>query len=161
MCDSIPANELRLLENVSTGLNVGQSYLGALQDQKRAEFAAALARAREADALSRGESEAARRVGKGRRQASAIRTQTAARGLDVNEGTALRLEEDADLLAELDAQTIRDNAEKEASGFRSEAQQFDTLADSSDPLLAATGTLIGNVGRIARNRQRRKLEGSE
>lgn len=159
MCD-LSTQNLESMEVANIGLSTLNSIGGTLAARRSAKFAAQLAEARAHDARSRGASAAAKRLGKGARQQSAIRSQTAARGFDVKEGTAARLEEDARLLAKIDANTIRENAEKEAFGAASEAAQYRHRAGTLDPFLSASGTLLGEVGRVAGQRAQRKAVGA-
>ena len=158
MCD-LNSQEIKSFETAGAAMNTIGSFTNTLVARRSAKFAAQLAEARAHDAKSRGESAAAKRLGKGARQRSSIRAQTAARGFDVNEGTAVRLQDDASLLAKIDANTIRENAEKEAFGHRSEAEQYRHRARTLDPFLSASGTLIGEVGRISGQRASRKAAG--
>lgn len=137
------------------------SFASTKMARKQAKYAAALAEMKAHDARARGGSAAAKRLGKGYRQSSDIRASTAARGLDVGEGTAARLEGDAKLLARIDANTLRDNAEKEAYGHESMAQQYRYQAKQLDPFLAATGTLIGQAGKVNDRWLARKAAGVE
>lgn len=76
------------------------------------------------DAIARGkiEEKKSRRVTE--QVIGAQRTGFAAQGVDVNRGSALEVQADAAYLGELDALTIRNNAAKEAWGFRTQSEDL-------------------------------------
>lgn len=76
------------------------------------------------DAIARGkiEEKKARRVTE--QVIGAQRVGLAAQGVDVNRGSALDVQADAAYLGELDVLTIRNNAAKEAWGFRTQADDL-------------------------------------
>lgn len=84
------------------------------------------------------------------------RAQLAARGLDLGAGSALNILSDTDLMTEVDALSIRDNATREAWGHRTQAQNYRSEADfkssaagNINPLLSGGGTLLSGVGTVA------------
>lgn len=118
------------------GLTAAKGYMdyraqreAAKSAQAEGEYAAEvygrnadLAEEQAVDALARGrESEMAlRRKARGLR--SSQRAGFAAQGIDINSGSARDVQENDAALSELDALTIRNNAQREAFGFRRQAQ---------------------------------------
>ena len=108
------------------------------------------------DALVRGgHSEQAQRLRtaqlKGTQRAS-----MAARGVALDEGSPLSILQDTEYMGELDAATIRSNAEREAWGHRTQATNYrnDSLllsarASASDPNMAAVSSLLSGGGQVA------------
>lgn len=85
------------------------------------EFNAAIADLQAKDAEARGEQEAAKFRQGVRALVSEQRTGFAAGNIDVNYGSAVDTQADAEFLGELDALTIRTNAAREAWGYRVQA----------------------------------------
>lgn len=84
------------------------------------------------------------------------RASLAARGIDLGEGSALNILTDTNFMGERDALLARDNANKEAWGFRTQAANYRSNADLMDwragqesPESAAFGTLLTGAGRVA------------
>ena len=76
------------------------------------------------DALARGETNEKRQRQQTEQTIGSQRTAFAAGGVDVNRGTAVDVQADAAYLGELDALTIRNNAVKEAYGYRVQADDL-------------------------------------
>lgn len=84
------------------------------------------------------------------------RARLAANGVDLTQGSALRILQDTDYLGEMDALTIRDNAAMDAWGARTQANNFlnessmyGAQADSISPSGAAVSSLLGSSGQVA------------
>lgn len=82
------------------------------------------------------------------------RAHFASRGIVVSEGSALTVLEDTAMLGELDARTIRSNAEREAAGWLTRSNQYLTQAElfrvrASETMratrLAVAGTLVSTA----------------
>jgi type II secretory pathway pseudopilin PulG len=80
----------------------------------------------------------------------------AANGVDISEGTPLNILTDTELFAEIDTNTIRNNAATEAWGFKNQAANYNaqgTLASMSarnaDPMMAGVSTLISGGASVA------------
>ena len=73
------------------------------------------------DAIARGEKDAAKVKRNARRVVGAQRAALAAQGLDPDAGSGLDLQEDTAALSAVDALTVRNNAWREAFGFRVQA----------------------------------------
>lgn len=89
----------------------------------------------------------------GRQRASA-----AARGVVVDQGSALDITADTAAIGELDALTIRSNAEREALGFETQGANFEAESvlrrragstAQSDSFLSAGGTLLSGTAKVA------------
>ncbi|WP_332774437.1 hypothetical protein [Pseudomonas sp. ESBL1] len=75
------------------------------------------------DAIKRGEFEADQSRIDTRNMIGAQRAGFAANGVDVNSGSAADIQDDTAALGELDALTIKNNAAREAWGYRTQQQQ--------------------------------------
>ncbi|MFJ1336758.1 hypothetical protein ACIKP7_01300 [Pseudomonas caricapapayae] len=75
------------------------------------------------DAVARGEFESDQQRLQTRAAIGSQRAGFAANGVDVNSGSAAEIQDDTAALGELDALTIRNNAAREAWGYRTQAQQ--------------------------------------
>lgn len=80
----------------------------------------------------------------------------ASQGVDITDGTSVDLLADTAALGELDAQTIRSNAERaaydarvQASNFGASAQLSSLSAKAQNPLVAGGGTLLSGLGQVA------------
>lgn len=88
----------------------------------------------------------------------AQRAGAAARGVVVDEGSALDITTDTAGIGELDALTIRSNAEREARGFEQEGLEFRSEAQlrqmagrsaRSDSLFSAGGTILSGASAVS------------
>jgi hypothetical protein len=80
----------------------------------------------------------------------AIRAAVGGAGLDTGSGSPLRLQEDTARLGELDAQTIRNNSERAAYGFRTQGMSYAAQAqlDEMGATSAARGGALGAFSSI-------------
>jgi hypothetical protein len=76
------------------------------------------------DAIDRGDAESDALRKNAKRLIGAQRVSLAAQGIEVDSGTAAAIQEDTARLSELDALQIRNNAWREAWGFKVQAQDF-------------------------------------
>lgn len=114
-----------------------------------AEYAAADAIARGGEAANRSNQQYRQLRG---RQVAAM----AANGIDIGgSGSALNILEDTDVMASIDATTIRNNAARQAWGYQVEGQNYrtsagmyDATADAENPLLSAGTSLLGSAAQI-------------
>jgi hypothetical protein len=159
-----------LLSNIALGAQVagaiGSTYAAyrESQGQKRgyeyqsqvARNNAQLAEWQAQDALERGQSDKQRIQLK---KASIIGTQEAvlaSRNVALDEGSALRILADTELMAERDIATVEENAAKEAwalrnqaAGYQSNAGFLQSRAGAQSPLLDAAATALTTGGRVA------------
>jgi len=100
------------------------------------------------DAIERGKVEEEQH----RRKVSAFkgqqRSMLAANGVELDSGSASDLQADTAMLGELEALTIRNNAEREAYGYRSAASTYGYQADQAKTsgTRGAMGALLGGLG---------------
>ena len=80
---------------------------------------------------------------------SSQRANMAANGVDLAQGSAAQVLTSTDYLGEVDAQTIKANALKQALGYRVDATMKRAQADSISPGMAAFTTLLGSGAQVA------------
>jgi len=119
------------LSIASAGIGMYQSYQDAQAakargkyEQQVSESNARMAEFNAEDALTRGRKESNQQRLKGRNVQGAQRAAFAGQGVDVNTGTAASIQNETATLSELDAQTIANNAWKEAWGYRTQASDY-------------------------------------
>lgn len=104
-------------------------YQASRYNAKMMEYNKKIGELQAADALRRGEIE----EGRYRQQVGAMigqqRVSMAAQGLDVNDGSALQVQQDTARIGEIDAMTIRHNAAMEAWGYKVQAAGAGAQAD--------------------------------
>ena len=143
------------------------AYSAAESQQASAEYQSQVAQnnadsADEAarDAIKRGEIAAQNQRRKNSQLLGTQRAVQAARGLDIGEGSALAILEDTAYFGEVDEQTIRDNAAREAWGisiqggnYKAQAGLLDAQANGINPLFsgatAAAGSYLGSGGTVS------------
>lgn len=108
------------------------------------------------DAIRRGQKSAVATQLKARQLKGSQIASFAARGIDLGEGSALNILTDTDYMGAIDANTVTDNAAKEAWMYRTQAGNYGANADllrlrakSSNGLGAAAGTLLTTAGNVA------------
>lgn len=122
----------------------------------RAEAAASTYQANQSrimaeDALKRGAAEEQAQ----RRKTAALegrqRAVLAASNIDLGSGSPLAVLSDTALLGELDAETISNNAQREASQHRAQAGLFDMKAKAANSagMLGAVGTALGGISSLS------------
>jgi hypothetical protein len=167
---ALPAVSTSTLANASLGLTAagaGMSVMGAYgkagSTQAAYEYQAQVAQNnaiaaewQAQDAITRGQVAEARQRMNTAQLKGTQRASLAARGLDLGEGSALNILTDTDYMGELDALTIRDNAAREAWGYRenakgamSDAAMMRMRASAESPAMAATGSLLSGATSVA------------
>lgn len=113
--------------------NVGQSISSAISTrtlgkaQKAAyETNARLANLQAEDAIKRGDREAMIHAQKVKKLIGAQRAALGAQGIEVDTGSALDVQAEAAQFGAMDVETIRNNAYREAWGYRSQALDYTT-----------------------------------
>ena len=156
--------------SLGTGLQVAGLVSGALGASRQSEATqqaynyqaavnknnAQVAEWQAQDALQRGtKAEQAQRL-KVAQLKSSQRAGFAARGVALDEGSPLAILQDTDMMGEMDALTIRDNAEKEAWGARmqganysSDSAMLSARAGAESSTGAAFGSLLTGAGAVA------------
>ena len=121
--------------------------------QRIAEWNADVAGKQADDAIARGrETERRQRIGI-RQTIGTQRAAFAAQGVEVDDGSALEVAQDTAALGELDLMTIRNNAAREAWGYRvgeSDYRYKGTMANITGNQQAA-GTILTGASSIANN----------
>ena len=86
----------------------------------------------------------------------AQRAATAANGFDLGDETSARILTSTDVMGEIDANTIKTNAAREAWGYRAQGSNstaqaglYKMQADNQNPLMAGAGTLLSGAGSVA------------
>lgn len=111
----------------------------------------ALADQAAADAIARGELEAGRRRMATSATIATQRAGLAAGNIDVQSGTAAQVQTQARLFGELDAQTIRNNAAREAWGYQVQGVQAENAGklQQYQARMSALGSILGGAGKVA------------
>jgi hypothetical protein len=120
-----------LITGITLGLAAAGTAISAIgqikagNEAKRiGEFNAAASEARAVDALARGKEEEDRFRAGVRGLIGSQRSAFAAQGVVVSEGSAVDVQADTAYLGELDSLTVRNNAAREAWGYRVEAEEY-------------------------------------
>lgn len=137
-----------LLLAAGTGLQAFSAYQAGQDAKSMAAVQAQIARDQAADAIDRGkvEEEAHRR-----KVAATLGNQQAALGanlVELGSGSASDILADTAMLGELDALTIRNNAEREAYGYESRARvsEYEGAQAARKGTFDAVGSLLSGAG---------------
>lgn len=116
----------------------------ANNNAKMAEYAAQ-------DAQRRGEQDAQAIQRRGAALQSSQRVSLAAKGLDLDYGTAADLQDQTDFFTRSDTVTARENAARESWSLRARGQAERAKGDfaASNSRLTAAGSLLGGAGQVA------------
>lgn len=108
------------------------------------------------DAIQRGQRSASKQMMKTRQTKGAQRAAMAANGVDLGVGSALQILTDTDYFGEIDANTIKDNAAREAwairaqaAGYRADASVLESRSDMESPFAAAGTSFLTSAGKVA------------
>jgi hypothetical protein len=148
-----PEMGTKILEGTSAGANVLQTYTRARATRGQALYNAAMADLEAQDTRNVGNSKAAKVEGQYARVGAKSKTQIAGRGFNTGAGTANDIADATDFIGRLDALTIRQNTERAVISKRAESGSYRMTADSINPGVEATGTLIGEAGLLSRRWQ--------
>jgi hypothetical protein len=128
----------------SAAKKAGEAQQRAADSQAElSEFNSDVAELQAADALARGAEEEARFRSMVRTSVGAQVAAFAGSNIDVGFGSAVDVQADAAYLGELDAQTIRNNAMREAWGYNVEAEDSRRRAD----ITRREGVMLAEAGR--------------
>ncbi len=139
------------LSSLSTVFSIMGQFSQAGDEEEMGEIRAQQERDRAEDAIQRGKTEEDNH----RRQTAAFkgtqRSMLAANGVELDSGSASDLVADTAMLSELDALTIRNNAEREAYGYESNARAEEAEAGmrASRTRNDATGSALSFGGSVA------------
>ena len=130
---------------VGSGISAGSQLAAGEYNAKVAGYNAKVANAQAADALVRGEQEVTTARRKGSAVIGAQRAALAAQGVEVNTDTASQLQEDTARATAEDVVTIRNNAKREAWGYKVQATNYKAQARLAryEGVTGAAGTLLG------------------
>lgn len=119
------------------------------------------------DVLERGQREEQNRRLKTAAMFGDQRAQLAANGVDLGEGSATELLTTTKFMGENDALTIRNNAARDAWGYRNKAQGFldeasmkRGTADAIDPTMAGATSMLTSAGSVADSWYKAKKSGN-
>jgi hypothetical protein len=139
--------------NSSTATRQAYDYQAQVS-RNNAQLAATMAH----DATHRGVDAEAQQKLKTGLAVSSQRASMAARGLDLAEGTPLDILVGTEYVGQMEARIIRQNADREAWGYRRKAQDeranselLSWRADRENPGLSAASTLLSGAGQVATN----------
>lgn len=176
----IEAGTLAIISLASTAVGTGLEIIGGIQQSKAQAQAARyqaqvarnneiIARRQAEDARQRGEIEARRQRQRSNLLQGDVRSKIAGAGVLVDELSAQKEIEDVAAAGELDALTIRSNAEREALGFETRGMNFAAEAGlqsatasniSSSIPVQAGATLLTGAGSVASKWHAFKTEGA-
>lgn len=169
------------MSSLATGLSIagavtsiGGAYNKSKSDKAAYEYQAAVNRNNSTmaewnarDAVTRGQKAEQQQRLKTAALRSTQRASFAARGMALDEGSPLSILDDTDFMGEQDALTLRDNAAREAWGYRvqagnyaSDAGMLSARADSESPIKSAGTTLLSSAGQVASSWYSRKTKTS-
>jgi hypothetical protein len=152
---------------LTSAFGAGMSATGAYTQAKNQQAAlqaeaqvaqnnATLAGWQAEDSIARGEVAAGQAMMKGGQIKGAQRAAMAANGVDLSYGSAQLIQNDTDYLTSVDAATLRDNAAREAWGYRQQARGYTDKAaaarsgaGSISPWLSAGTSLLGSATSVA------------
>jgi hypothetical protein len=131
------------------GLTAVSAYQQSSVAKAVAQNNAAMAEISAQDAQRRGEKEVQEVQRRAAMLKGAQRSNMAAKGLDLSEGTAAQLQDQTDFFAAADVATTRTNARRDAQGYRSQGANYRAEASGYRPGLSATTSLLSSVGPVA------------
>lgn len=149
MCEPIT------LSTVATIASVGGTILGAYgqhqtgkAQERMANVRAQMQHEQAVDAISRGQQAEADHRRKVQAFKGKQRATLASNLVELDSGSASDIQADTAMLSELDALTIRNNAEREAYGYESAAaaSRFEGKQSARAGTMSAAGTLLGGLG---------------
>ena len=122
------------------GLAAGSQVVGGINQAKaqreqgdfnadQSRFNGAIADLQATDAVDRGNESASNLKRQAKGLQGSQKAAAAAQGIDASSGSAAELQNDTEKLSTLDALTIRNNAAREAFGYKAQALGFRTQAD--------------------------------
>ena len=146
MCDPVSMMAL----TVASG---GMKAIGAYQSTKAARDAynynAAVHDLQAQDALNRGEESLQRHYMQASQFKGKQRAALAANGVDLTYGSALDILTGTDMMARYDADIIKQNAEREALGHKTQAGMNRWQAANQKPMTAAVTSALSSAGQVS------------
>lgn len=143
-------------QSIALAASVASAGLGAASMYQQAGTAKAVAQSNAdnakvlaADAITRGDKQAAQARQRGGQLESAQRAALSARGLDLSEGTPADILGQTDFFTQSDEATARTNARREASAAIAQSRNYQGQADAINPGLQMAGSLLGSGSAVA------------
>jgi hypothetical protein len=139
------------LSIIGTAAELQDNQVQGMQEQIDAEQNERLAHAAAADAIARGNREAAQQRALGSAIIGEQRVGLATSGVDLTEGTAAEVQTFARAATETDARTLENNAAREAWGFEKTADDIHRNAKFAEMRYQnkQVATALGGAGRVA------------
>lgn len=125
------------------------TYVSVSTNKKVAEHNADIAEIQAQDAIKRGEKDAIKTRQQGNQVLGAQRAAFAARGLDLQAGTAGDLLDQTAFFSLTDQATDRRNAANEAWAKRAQSANFEAEGKSLNPALSSAGSALGGASSVA------------
>jgi len=155
-----------MVSGVYGAYNSSKSTKGAYEYQAAVNRSnSTLAEWQARDAITRGQKAEQQQRLKAAALRSTQRASFAARGMALDEGSPLSILQDTEFMGEQDALTIRDNAAREAWGYRvqagnyaSDAAMLSSRAEAESPVSAAVTSLLTGAGSVASSWHNRKTK---
>lgn len=153
MCEPISASTAAYAALAASAASAvvatASAYTQSQTAKKVANRNASIAEMQAQDAQQRGEKDAIAARQKASGMEGAQRAAFAARGLDLNAGTAGDVLDQTSFFGQADQTTARNNALKESWNKRAQRDGYQADADSINPLANAGGTLLGASANVA------------
>jgi hypothetical protein len=141
------------LNSISSGISQSASARAQGDFQKQQyDTNARLADLNASDAIARGEVDAGKHEAQTRGLAGSQRAALAAQGIDVDSGSAADVQKDTATLGALDATTIKNNAWREAWGYKVQAANSTAqgaMAKSAGDFSATSSLLTGGMNAVS------------
>lgn len=121
-------------------------------------FNSSISKLQQQDALERGEKEASAFLLKGRQTIASQKVALAAQGVDVSTGSAAEIQEDTAAQAAIGAMQIRNNAWREAWGYKVQSINYDQQGfiaktsaqnEARSTMLTGVANAVGTAGSMA------------
>lgn len=125
------------------------SVTNAINTRRTANANAALSDQQAADALARGQDNEFNQRLKTAQLKGTQTARLAANGVALDSGSPLDVLTSTDVMGAVDANTIRDNAAKEAYGYKTQAANYRAQASTANPFAAGFTSLIGSASQVA------------
>jgi hypothetical protein len=131
----------------STAFSASSKVSAGKYSQQVANVNAEVAGIKGEQTIQRGYEQEAKLRGEVRRMVGTARAAYAGQGVDVNVGTAADVQTDIQVMGELDALTLRNNAAREAWGYKVEAYNYRAQGglDRYTGNVGATSTILGGL----------------
>jgi len=133
----------------STALSAVSAINQSNQAQATANANAKTAELKAQEAERLGEQKAVDVQRRGAALKSTQQVTQAANGLDIGYGTAADLQDQTDFFTQSDVATTRTNARKDAYGYRAQGANYQAQANSENPLMAGTTSLLTGASQVA------------